>query len=204
MAAINVEFNIEITDMVIQAIMHKCRSKALHWCHAVAEITPDELEFYNKVDVRTHKLTTGMLIPGIERYVRKATDKDILKFINHKLCIDPSRIDAQTADAIVQYSLFGNIMYRNSIKLEMDKKSVEYLEQYIGDIPGWLMHDICMYAADHNVTPEICAWYKDKEDFVSDWAAVGYSRHDALKLFKDNPNEFMTLPNDKGIVRFAI
>ena len=76
----------------------------------------------------------------------------------------------------------------------MDKKSEEYLRQYIK-----LTDTIKQKKA------EICAWYSDWEDFCSDWCDIcGYSRTEARKLYHGGIGEFMKLPEGNGIVRFAI
>lgn len=50
----------------------------------------------------------------------------------------------------------------------------------------------------------ICAWYRDWEDFCSDWCdGVGYTRTQARKLLHGGKGQFMKLPGNKGIVMFS-
>ncbi len=49
----------------------------------------------------------------------------------------------------------------------------------------------------------VCAWYKDLDDFFSDWCGIGYTKEEAGKLLFADSGEFMFLPKDKGIIRFA-
>ena len=78
----------------------------------------------------------------------------------------------------------------------MDKKSEEYLSQYIKLIDK-IKQKIESHANRYNIRAEICAWYSDWKDFCSDWCdGCGYTRTEARK--------FMNLPNGNGIIRFVI
>lgn len=86
----------------------------------------------------------------------------------------------------------------------MDKKSEEYLRQYI-KLTDNLKQKIEAHAARYHIKAEICAWYSDWEDFCSDWCDIcGYSRTEARKLYHGGIGKFMKLPEGNGIVRFAI
>lgn len=79
----------------------------------------------------------------------------------------------------------------------MDKKSEEYLRQYI-KLTDTIKQKIEAHAARYHIKAEICAWY-------SDWCDIcGYSRTEARKLYHGGIGEFMKLPEGNGIVRFAI
>lgn len=85
----------------------------------------------------------------------------------------------------------------------MEKKSEEYLRQYI-KLTDNLKQKIEAHAARYHIKAEICAWYSDWEDFCSDWCDIcGYSRTEARKLYHGGIGEFMKLPEGNGIVRFA-
>ena len=57
----------------------------------------------------------------------------------------------------------------------MDKKSEEYLRQYI-KLTDTIKQKIEAHAARYHIKAEICAWYSDWEDFCSDWCDIcGYS-----------------------------
>lgn len=79
----------------------------------------------------------------------------------------------------------------------MDKKSEEYLRQYI-KLTDTIKQKIEAHAARYHIKAEICAWY-------SDWCDIrGYSRTEARKLYHGGIGEFMKLPEGNGIVRFVI
>jgi len=67
----------------------------------------------------------------------------------------------------------------------MDKKSEEYLRQYI-KLTDTIKQKIEAHAARYHIKAEICAWYSDWEDFCG------------------GTGEFMKLPEGNSIVRFAI
>lgn len=73
----------------------------------------------------------------------------------------------------------------------MDKKSEEYLRQYI-KLTDTIKQKIEAHAARYHIKAEICAWYSDWEDFCSDWCDIcGYSRTEARKLYHGGIGEFM-------------
>ena len=51
------------------------------------------------------------MINGIIRYINHPSSCDILEIQNHKLVLDTGCVDAEVADAIEQYALFGDIVY---------------------------------------------------------------------------------------------
>ena len=51
------------------------------------------------------------MINGIIRYINQPSSCDILEVQNHQLVLDTGYVDAEVADAIVQYALLGDIMY---------------------------------------------------------------------------------------------
>lgn len=53
----------------------------------------------------------------------------------------------------------------------MDKKSEEYLRQYI-KLTDTIKQKIEAHAARYHIKAEICAWYSDWEDFCSDWCDI--------------------------------
>lgn len=87
----------------------------------------------------------------------------------------------------------------------MDKESIEYLSKNI-NVTDEIQQKIENHAKMHGIKAEICAWYKDLDDFYSDWCSknVGYTKREARELFYRGIGEFMYLPNNLGIVRFVI
>lgn len=85
----------------------------------------------------------------------------------------------------------------------MSKEAINYLSQYI-DLTDDVQKAIEEHAKEYGIEPEVCAWYEDHADFVTDWADAGYTVEKANNLLKDNPQEFMELPDGLGIVRFVV
>lgn len=86
----------------------------------------------------------------------------------------------------------------------MDQKSINYLSGYI-TVTDDIKKKIEKHAARYNIAPVICAWYSDWEDFCSDWCdGLGYTRTEARKILHGGRGEFMKLPKNLGIVRFAL
>ena len=86
----------------------------------------------------------------------------------------------------------------------MDQKSINYLSGYI-TVTDDIKKKIEKHAARYNIALAICAWYSDWEDFCSDWCdGLGYTRTEARKILYGGRGEFMKLPKNLGIVRFAL
>lgn len=123
----------------------------------------------------------------------------ISTFRNGKAVDDTGDIHVSELDAELERSIF----IKKRIYL-MDKKSEEYLRQYI-KLTDTIKQKIEAHAARYHIKAEICAWYSDWEDFCSDWCDIcGYSRTEARRLYHGGIGEFMRLPEGNGIVRFAI
>lgn len=86
----------------------------------------------------------------------------------------------------------------------MDPESIDYLRQYI-PFTKEIRQKIETHAKKYNIPASICAWYKDWNDFCSDWCDnLGYTKTEARKILHGGIGEFMLLPDGYGIVRFAI
>lgn len=86
----------------------------------------------------------------------------------------------------------------------MDKRSIEYLENYI-NLTEEIQKKIMNHAKRYGIKAQICAWYKNWDDFCSDWCdEIGYTRTEARKILHGGIGEFMFLPNTLGIIRFVI
>ena len=84
------------------------------------------------------------------------------------------------------------------------KASLEYLSQYM-KIDEITIFEIGSHCGRYALIPNICAWYKDMEDFYSDWCGIGFTRKEATDLFyKDEERyQFQTLKNG-NIIRYAL
>lgn len=86
--------------------------------------------------------------------------------------------------------------------IAVTRESIEYLEQHVSnpvtdDIAMQINAHIEKYHDSlnmHGDLADICAWYHDEKDFLSDWMEMGYSKKQALQLLK-NKAEFQTLKN---------
>lgn len=85
----------------------------------------------------------------------------------------------------------------------LGKESKKYLSSFI-NVNEELEQKITKHMHSYKVG-EICAWYKDWEDFCSDWCSqCGYTKTQARKLLHGGIGEFMILPDNLGIIRFVI
>lgn len=60
---------------------------------------------------RNELLTKEKLLQGIRMYAELPKHGDIFEVIDHELHIDCGMVDAEVADAIVQYAIFSEIFY---------------------------------------------------------------------------------------------
>lgn len=101
---------------------------------------------------------------------------------------------------------FAKIFSKNFTKyvaLPVSERSKRYLSQYI-QIEDNITLAIGKHAMRYMLHGDICAYYKDMEDFFSDWCSIGYTRTEARKLLHSGHGEFMKLPDNLGYIRFAI
>lgn len=133
------EFDVNITDADIVTIIKMAVPGIKRWCNQIkcnieeepafdsefdnqtdlgifmgeTVVKSEKLLLYNQKKKRYYALTHRKIIDGIKKYLEKPIANDFLEFSGHELWVkDPDLIDKATADAIVQYGLFGKIMYR--------------------------------------------------------------------------------------------
>lgn len=86
----------------------------------------------------------------------------------------------------------------------IDKDSINYLERYV-KVTDDIKKRIERHAKRYEINAEICAWYKDWNDFCSEWCdELGFTKTEVRKLLHGGIGEFMYLPDNLGIVRFSI
>ena len=83
----------------------------------------------------------------------------------------------------------------------LSEKSKTYLAQYI-QLTNNIILDIEKHMTKYQLCTDICAYYKNMDDFLSDWCGIGYTKNNAKKLLKENSDEFMKLPYNLGYIRF--
>lgn len=81
-------------------------------------------------------------------------------------------------------------------------ESLEYLQQY-SIISEETENKIKRHCKRYSLKPDICAWYRDMQDFFSDWCELGYTKTEARKLLHSGSGEFQII-NDFGIVRYVL
>ena len=69
------------------------------------------LEPFDQDDTEWYVLTKEKFLKGLEKYLKEPKYSDCLEFVNHELRIDTCYVDADVADTIIQYALFGEIVY---------------------------------------------------------------------------------------------
>ena len=85
----------------------------------------------------------------------------------------------------------------------LNKEDINYLNQY-KKVTEKVKRKIENHAKKYNIDCKICAWYKDRKDFYSDWCdGLHYTKEEARQLIKENKEEFLTIRNF-GIVRFEM
>ena len=82
----------------------------------------------------------------------------------------------------------------------MDKKSEEYLSQYI-KLTDKIKQKIESHANIYNIKAEICAWYSDWEDFCSDWCdeCGDEVKAETFNVGNDLDEDYMELWKDRKI-----
>ena len=69
------------------------------------------IEPFDRDNAEWYTLTKEKFLKGLETYLKKPAYSDFLEFVDHELRVDTCYVDASVADAIVQYALFGDIIY---------------------------------------------------------------------------------------------
>lgn len=69
------------------------------------------LILHDSEEDRKELLTKEKLLQGIRMYAEHPTSGDIFEIIDHELHVDCGSVDAEAADAIIQYAIFSEIFY---------------------------------------------------------------------------------------------
>lgn len=85
----------------------------------------------------------------------------------------------------------------------ISKDSIQYLQKWI-KVTDSVRDSIGRHLKRYPYLGNITAYYKDWDDFCSDWTAIGYTKIEARKIFHGGKGEFKQLPEGLGIVRFAM
>ena len=121
----NMSFDIAVADETVDVIMSEALSGIARWCdeaevvgeylgtHAHEQVSRGgQLKMHEIEEDDTHILTREKFFKGLRLYVEEGCCReDILEFVGGGLRIDAMMVDAAVADAIVQYALFGEVVY---------------------------------------------------------------------------------------------
>lgn len=119
MNKLNVNVNLKVSDEDIDDIMVTALEGGItYWCHqakVVGEYLGDyaseqisrggELKLYDSSDGKGYILTKENFMEGLKKYIEKRPR------IIYNGKIDVGQIDAEAADCIIQYAIFGELMY---------------------------------------------------------------------------------------------
>lgn len=122
---VQVVLQIIITQKDIDAIMVSALEGGInYWCGKVEADGKDPgkyvsgqisrggtLILHDMEEDRKELLTKEKLLQGIRMYAEQPKHGDIFEIIDHELHIDCGMVDAEVADAIVQYAIFSKIFY---------------------------------------------------------------------------------------------
>lgn len=89
--------------------------RAAEWGHEQiardGELHIHVVEPFDQDDTEWYILTKENFLNGLAKYLKEPKYSDCLEFVNHELRIDTCYIDADVADTIIQYALFGEVVY---------------------------------------------------------------------------------------------
>jgi hypothetical protein len=81
-------------------------------------------------------------------------------------------------------------------------KSVDYISKYM-EVTDEHIDAIIRHCSKYNIKPKVCAWYKNIDDFYSDWMGIGYTKETADRLLTNCKEEFQKFKNG-NIIRYEI
>ena len=82
--------------------------------------------------------------------------------------------------------------------------NISEIDDYQNRLSNKQKNRVISHCKEHDISPVICAWYDDMDDFYSDWVdEVGYTEIAADDLLNDDGGEFLVF-KDRQIVRFVM
>lgn len=118
-------FDVFVSDEDIDDIMVSALEGGInYWCNE-AEVVGEylgeyaseqisrggTLRLYDFEEENWQELTREKFIAGLKKYIINPTASDICEIVDHEIRIDTCQADAEVADAIIQYAVFGDIIY---------------------------------------------------------------------------------------------
>lgn len=122
---LNLNINVTVTEEDIDDIMAGALEGGItYWCDE-AKVVGEYLGEYGSEQIsrggrlllhdfeedETHMLDKEKFMKGLKMYIENPHPYDILETINNKLGIDTCVADATVCDMIIQYALFGEVVY---------------------------------------------------------------------------------------------
>lgn len=122
---LKIELEVVVTDEDIDDIMCGALEGGInYWCNE-AEVVGDYLgeyasdqisrggkvELYDFEEEAKYELDKEKFLKGLEMYIKNPTAGNILEQIDGKLHLDCCNADADVCDAIIQYAVFGEVIY---------------------------------------------------------------------------------------------
>lgn len=124
---IEVSFNVLVTDEDIDDIMVSALEGGInHWCaeakvqgEYLGEFASDQISrggtllLYDVEERKYEELTKEKFLAGMKRYLEHPIYEDTIYPVTHegRYLLDCTLIDAPVSDMIIQYALFGEIVY---------------------------------------------------------------------------------------------
>ena len=122
---IAMEFKVELSNNDIDDIVAIALEGGItYWCdeakvvgnylgeYASEQISKGgQLKLYDFEEEEYHLLTREKFIEGFKKYIANPTASDIFEYVDGKLKLDTCYVDADVADAIIQYAIFGEVVY---------------------------------------------------------------------------------------------
>lgn len=124
METVKAELEILLSEEDIDDIMSGALDGIAYWCRKVAVVEEylgeyaseqiargGALDLYDYESETVYRLTKEKFLKGIELWAKKPIGCNCLEHINGKLRIDCCNADAIVCDAIIQYAVFGDMIY---------------------------------------------------------------------------------------------
>lgn len=127
MIAINLNINVNVTDQDIDDILSAAFDGATtYWCRKfevvgnyLGDYASDQisrggtLKFYDSESDEVYELTKDKFLNGLKLFLNTPTTFGRVVYFNSQdeFCLECGEIDGADADDIVQYALFGEVVY---------------------------------------------------------------------------------------------
>lgn len=123
---LKVEFQVAVTGQDIDDIMCGALEGGItYWCDSTAVVggtylgeyaseqisRGGQLALHDCEDDQEHILTKEMFLEGLKKYLENPHPYDITEATKEGLKLDTCQADAEVCDMIIQYAIFGDVIY---------------------------------------------------------------------------------------------